>query len=80
VSQKRDDKDNKPAPKTDLSAERRQRGDATESSAADQLGATEEQVVPLTPPMAKSDEQPGQPDRKHHPDAGIDPADELTPG
>lgn len=47
---------------------------------AGQMGATEKQVQPLTPPMARSDEQPGDPERDKQPDKGIDPADELTPG
>jgi hypothetical protein len=62
-------------------AEREQRGEQTPPpAAADQLGATEQQVQPLTPPSAKSDQQPNQPKRKEQPDLGIDPTDDLTPG
>ena len=47
----------------------------------EQRGATEQQVKPLTPPMANSDDQPGDPARKKQgPGDQIDPADELTPG
>ena len=60
--------------------EREQRGEQNPSPAADQLGATERQVQPLTPPMSKSDQQPNDPQRGKQPDPGIDPADELTPG
>lgn len=44
------------------------------------IGATEKQVQPLTPPMARSDKQPDDPERGKQSDKGIDPADELTPG
>jgi hypothetical protein len=67
-------------PKNDFSAEREQRGQKTRTPAADQLGATEQEVTPLTPPMARSDEQPGDRQRGKESDKGIDPADELTPG
>jgi hypothetical protein len=60
--------------------EREQRGEQSPPSAADQQGATEQQVQPLTPPIAKSDQQPNDPKRGKQPDPGIDPADELTPG
>jgi hypothetical protein len=60
--------------------EREQRGAHKPPSAADQRGATEKQVQPLTPPMANSDQQPNDPNRGRQPDKGIDPADELTPG
>jgi hypothetical protein len=69
-----------PNRKTDLQPERERRGDTTDTPAAEQLGATEQQVAPLTPPMARSDEQPRDRDRGEQPDKGIDPADELTPG
>jgi hypothetical protein len=69
-----------PKGKSDLTPERERRGETTDTPAADQLGATEQQVAPLTPPMARSDEQPHDRDRKEQPDKGIDPADELTPG
>ena len=59
---------------------REQRGEQKPSPAADQLGATEQQVQPFTPPIAKSDQQPNDPQRGKQPDLGIDPADELTPG
>jgi hypothetical protein len=61
-------------------AEREQRGEQTPPVAADQLGATDQQVQPLTPPMAKSDQQPHDPQRGKQHDKEIDPADELTPG
>ena len=69
----------KPAKDT-LKAERKQRGEATPPATADQRGATEQQVQPLTPPMATSDQQPNDPNRGRQPDKDIDPADELTPG
>ena len=50
----------KPAQDT-FKAEREQRGEQNPPSAADQLGATEQQVQPLTPPIAKSDQQPNDP-------------------
>ena len=59
--------------------EREQRGEQT-PPAADQLGATDQQVQPLTPPMAESDQQPHDPQRGKQSDKQIDPADELTPG
>jgi hypothetical protein len=60
--------------------ERAERGEATPPAGAEQRGATEKQVQPLTPPMAESDQQPNDPKRGQQPDKGIDPADELTPG
>jgi len=66
--------------KDSFKPEREQRGEQDPSPAADQLGATERQVQPLTPPPAKSDQQPNDPQRVKQPDPGIDPADELTPG
>ena len=69
----------KPAKDT-FKPEREQRGEQKLPPAADQLGATEQQVQPLTPPTAKSDQQPNDPQRGKQPDPGIDPADELTPG
>ena len=69
----------KPA-KDSFKQEREQRGEQHPAPAADQLGATEQQVKPLTPPIAKSDQQPNDPQRGKQPDPGIDPADELTPG
>ena len=48
--------------------------------AAEQLGATEKDVVPTTPPMAESDELPSGPVRKSAADEEIDPNEELTPG
>jgi hypothetical protein len=64
----------------DFKAEREQRGEQNTPPASDQLGATDKQVQPLTPPMAKSDQQPNDPKRGKQPDPDIDPADELTPG
>ena len=69
----------KPAKDT-FKAEREQRGEQNPLPAGDQLGATDQQVQPLTPPSAKSDQQPNDPQRGKQPDPGIDPADELTPG
>src|SRR4051812_27771933 len=69
----------KPA-KNRFKAERKERGEQTPPSAADQRGATEQQVQPLTPPMAKSDQQPNDQQRGKQPDKEIDPVDELTPG
>ena len=66
--------------KDTFKVEREQRGEQNPPSNADQLGATEQQVQPLTPPSAKSDQQPDDPKRGKQPDPGIDPADELTPG
>jgi hypothetical protein len=60
--------------------ERAERGEATPPADAEQRGATEKQVQPLTPPMAESDQQPNDPKRGRQPDKDIDPADELTPG
>jgi hypothetical protein len=68
----------KPAKDT-FQHEREQRGEHT-LPAAEQQGATEQQVQPLTPPMAKSDQQPHDSRRGKQPDKDIDPADELTPG
>lgn len=62
--------------------EREQRGDATAPAPADQFGATEHDVAPLTPPpSAKPAEQPkpSAPEKQKAADE-IDPADELTPG
>jgi hypothetical protein len=65
----------------DLTAERAQRGQKTPPGAAEQMGATDQEVLPLTPPMAESDQLPGRPNRKKNgADDQIDPADELTPG
>jgi hypothetical protein len=69
----------KPAKDT-FKSEREQRGEHNPPPAGDQLGATEQQIQPLTPPNAKSDQQPNDPKRGEQPDPGIDPADELTPG
>jgi hypothetical protein len=69
----------KPAKDT-FKAEREQRGEQAPPTAADQQGATDQQVQPLTPPMAKSDQQPNDPQRGKQHDKEIDPADELTPG
>ncbi len=66
--------------KDTFKAEREQRGEQNPPLAGDQLGATDQQVQPLTPPMAKSDQQPNDPKRGKQPDPGIDTADELTPG
>jgi hypothetical protein len=64
-----------------LKPEREQRGQHTPPAVSEQRGATEQQVKPLTPPMANSDDQPGDPARKKQgPGDQIDPADELTPG
>lgn len=60
--------------------ERAERGEAAPPAAAEQRGATEKQVQPLTPPMAESDQQPNDPKRGRQPDKDLDPADELTPG
>jgi hypothetical protein len=69
-----------PKPTRDtFKAEREQRGEQAPPS-DDQLGATEKQIQPLTPPMANSDQQPNDPKRGRQPDKGMDPADELTPG
>jgi hypothetical protein len=69
-------------PSDTLKAEREQRGQQTPPTDAERRGATEQQVQPLTPPMADSDELPGDPKRKKDqgPDDQIDPAEELTPG
>ena len=69
-----------PAPGDPFKQERERRGEQAPPKSADQLGATEKQVQPLTPPMANSDQQPNDPKRGRQPDKGIDPADELTPG
>jgi hypothetical protein len=66
--------------KDPFKAEREQRGEQNPAPAADQRGATEQQVQPLTPPMATSDQQPNDPQRGKQSDKDIDPADELTPG
>jgi hypothetical protein len=66
--------------KDELAPERERRGETTDTPATDLLGATEQQVAPLTPPMARSDEQPNDKDRGKEPHKDIDPADELTPG
>lgn len=66
--------------KDNLKPARARPGQQDETRAEKQLGGTEQQVAPLTPPMARSDEQPGDPERGAEPGAGIDPADELTPG
>ena len=74
----------------DLAPEREQRGDASTPAGSQQFGATEQEVIPLTPPTR--DEQSlkdGKPadttkaaatnDRQKAADE-IDPADEITPG
>jgi len=66
----------------DRQSERQRRGDATAPTPAEQFGATEQQVTPLTPPTSE------KPAKKLPPDAStkqkaaeqIDPADEITPG
>lgn len=65
-----------------LQDERQQRGDATTPAPADQRGATEHDVTPLTPPTS---EKPTKKDplgttTKQKAADEIDPADELTPG
>jgi hypothetical protein len=63
-------------------AEREQRGEQTPPTVATQMGATEQEVAPLTPPMANSDTAPNMAKRekKTAAEEQIDPADELTPG
>jgi hypothetical protein len=61
------------------SGARRGRGEQ-QAPAADQMGATEKEVIPTTPPMAESDELPGRAVRKTCADDQISAADELTPG
>lgn len=83
MKQKRKNSAKRPKNARDLSAERAERGQATEPGAADQRGATEQQVQPLTPPTAEAPErQPSIPRKRFIPEAEneIDPADELTPG
>jgi hypothetical protein len=59
------------------------RADEATQATANQLGATEEQITPLTPPTrddASNDEQPKSPNPKQRAADEIDPADEITPG
>jgi len=84
VKQKRKQKlSGKPPKDAGLADERSKRGQAGGASPADQLGATEQDVQPLTPPPADTPErQPMLPRKRYVSDAEdeIDPADELTPG
>ena len=64
-------------------AERAERGAADQPQPSEQIGATEQQVMPLTPPMRDQPggrAQPGQTPSKQRAADEIDPADELTPG
>ena len=65
-----------------LHDERKQRGDATTPAPADQLGATEHDVTPLTPPTSETPAKKSPPSASTKQKAAdeIDPADELTPG
>ena len=65
-----------------LRDERQQRGDATTPAPADQLGATEHDVTPLTPPTSEKPAKKASPGAttKQKAEEEIDPADELTPG
>lgn len=83
MKQKHKNSAKQPKAAREFAKERAERGQATEPGVADQLGATEQQVQPLTPPTAESPErQPPIPRKRYIPDAEneIDPADELTPG
>lgn len=62
------------------SGARRGRRDDQAPEASEQMGVTEKEVIPTTPPMAESDELPGRPVRKTRADDEISAADELTPG
>lgn len=67
----------------EFAAERAARGQASQPESANQLGATEQDVQPLTPPAAESpDKQPPLPRKRYAEDVedALDPADELTPG
>jgi hypothetical protein len=46
-------KQHSPASRDDLRGERQQRGVATTPAPAEQFGATEQQVTPLTPPTSE---------------------------
>lgn len=68
---------------TEFAAEQQARGQASEPASAQQLGATEDDVQPLTPPTADTPSKPAPVARKRYAQDAedvIDPADELTPG
>ena len=68
---------------TEFAAEQEARGQVSEPAAAQQLGATEQDVQPLTPPAAEAPGKPAPVARKRYAQDAedvIDPADELTPG
>ncbi len=71
-----------PASRDDLRDERQQRGDATTPEPADQFGATEQQVTPLTPPTSEKPAKKSPPGASTKQKAAelVDPADEITPG
>jgi hypothetical protein len=70
------------ASRDDLRGERRQRGDATTPVPAEQFGATEQKVTPLTPPTSEKQakKMPPGASTKQRAAEQIDPADEITPG
>lgn len=71
-----------PAGRSDRASERQQRGDATAPTPAEQFGATEQQVTPLTPPTSEKPAKKLPPDASTRQKAAeqVDPADEITPG
>ena len=83
MAQPQKQKERSPADRDKFQAERDERGAAKGAQPADQLGATEQQVTPLTPPVRERPDdraRPGQPQPKQRAADEVDPADELTPG
>lgn len=82
--QKQNKKSNKTKQPNNFAAEQAERGQVTESPAAQQFGATEQQTQPLTPPTtAPKEAKPPVVARKRYANASddmLDPTDELTPG
>jgi hypothetical protein len=78
VGTKREQKPGNQPSKSSSETRRAQPGDRSRPTLDEQVGATEQEVIPMTPPMAESDQMPGQPNRKK--DDELSPTDELTPG
>jgi hypothetical protein len=83
MTQPHKQKEQSPAERDKFQAEREERGAADQAQPADQLGATEQQVTPLTPPVREKPTdrpRPGEAHPKQRAADEIDPADEITPG
>jgi hypothetical protein len=75
-------KQHSPSRRDHLRDERQQRGDATAPAPAEQFGATEQKVMPLTPPTSEKPTKKVPPGASTKQQAAeqIDSADEITPG